>query len=69
MLGIVRRCVSVRRVTHLYGRQVYSPKDTEQTLRANIRGLGAMLGKEIKEEDPEVFEAVEKLRALGTVPP
>ena len=65
MLGLARRRISVRAPLQLPRRLVYSPKDTEQTLRANIRGLGAMLGKEIKEDDPEVFEAVEKLRALG----
>lgn len=65
MLGLARRRINVRAPIQLPRRLVYSPKDTEQTLRANIRGLGAMLGKEIQEDDPEVFKAVERLRALG----
>ena len=67
MLGLARRRLHARAPLHLPRRLFYSPKDTEQTLRANIRGLGAMLGKEIKEDDHEVFDAVEKLRALGQI--
>jgi len=37
----------------------------DQALRDNIKNMGAMLGKAVKLQDPEVFDIVEKLRKLG----
>jgi hypothetical protein len=34
-------------------------------LRQDIKMIGAILGESIKDFDPEVFEAVERLRFLG----
>lgn len=39
--------------------------ETDLRLREDVRTLGAILGSFIKCHDPEVFEAVEKLRKLG----
>jgi phosphoenolpyruvate carboxylase len=48
-----RRCLS------------HAPNVEDQKLRNDVKKLGSILGNYIKDHDPKVFEAVEKLRRLG----
>lgn len=61
-----RRFEPVLRGSIYHGNSGFSTvKDSEHRLRSNIKSMGSMLGDIIKNDDPTVFEAVEKLRNLG----
>ena len=49
-------------VRQILARGFASPSDKDKGLRVNIRMLGNTLGNIVKSTDPEVFDAVEKLR-------
>ena len=49
-------------VREILARGFASPSDKDKGLRVNIRMLGNTLGNIVKSTDPEVFDAVEKLR-------
>ena len=41
------------------------PKESDRPLREDVKDLGKILGESIRDHDPHVFEAVERLRKLG----
>lgn len=52
-------------LTQLHLSSSASSSDIDVKLREDVKTLGRILGNSIKEHNPQVFEAVEKLRRLG----
>ena len=69
MLRLIRREVVIKRSiisSTMIKTSSFSNKiDPDQKLRDNVRLLGEMLGSVIKEQQPDVFNKVERLRKLG----
>ena len=66
--SVVRRGSAIRPspwVGHVASSSAAVTPDSGQKLRDNIRVLGNLLGEVIKADNANVFDAVEKLRALG----
>jgi hypothetical protein len=65
MLSFTRRISTAKSTIIALRRRYVTARDSDHTLRANIKGMGAILGDIIKADDPATFETVEKLRKLG----
>ena len=68
MLRIIRREVVLKRSiksTIINTASLSHQTDPDQKLRDNVRLLGEMLGSIMKEQQPDVFNKVERLRKLG----